>query len=111
MTAVASWRRLVTKNNIPLGVSLLLAATLSWGGQFAVAKPMLAVIDPYYVTLIRYTIASAIFMIMLLVVEGKSAFKFEGRFRELFFLGTVGFAGFNLFSLNGLTHASAEHGA
>jgi len=28
-----------------------------------------------------------------------------------FFLGTVGFAGFNLFSLNGLTHASAEHGA
>lgn len=98
-------------NNVPLGVTLLLAATLSWGGQFAVAKPMLAVIDPYYVTLIRYSVAAALFMIMLLFVEGRKAFKLEGRLVELFFLGALGFAGFNLLAFNGLTHASAEHGA
>jgi drug/metabolite transporter (DMT)-like permease len=98
-------------NNIRLGIIMLLAATLAWGGQFSVAKPILAVIDPFYMTLIRYSIAAPIFMIMLLYFEGKSAFKFEGRFGELLFLGTLGFAGFNLLAFSGLTHASPEHGA
>jgi drug/metabolite transporter (DMT)-like permease len=97
--------------NMHLGIIMLLAATLAWGGQFAVAKPILAVIDPYYMTLIRYSIAAPLFMLMLLLIEGKNAFKFEGRFKEIFFLGTLGFAGFNLLAFNGLTHASPEHGA
>ncbi len=101
----------MTKNNVFIAVCLLLAATLSWGGQFAVAKPMLSVIDPYYVTLIRYGIAATLFMLILFFVEGKTAFKLEGRLGELVFLGTIGFAGFNLLAFNGLTHASAEHGA
>jgi drug/metabolite transporter (DMT)-like permease len=98
-------------NNIHLGIIMLLMATLAWGGQFAVAKPILAVIDPFYMTLIRYSIAVPLFMVMLLYFEGKNAFKFEGRSGELFFLGTLGFAGFNLLAFNGLTHASPEHGA
>ena len=101
----------MTKTNIPLAVTMLLAATLSWGGQFAVAKPMLLEIDAYYVTLIRYSIAAILFMIMLFFVEGKNEFKLEGRLGELLFLGTIGFAGFNLLAFNGLTHASPEHGA
>lgn len=98
-------------NNMFIGITMLLAATIIWGGQFAVSKPILAVIDPFYMTLIRYSIAAPLFVLMLRFTEGKSTLTFQAHFAELLFFGTLGFAGFNLFAFNGLTHASPEHGA
>lgn len=101
----------MTKNNLFLAVFLLLLATLSWGGMYPVAKASLTVIDPYYMTLIRYAPAALLFLLILFVVEGKAAFAMEGRSLSLLFLGTLGFAGFNLLAFNGLVHAKPEHGA
>ncbi|KKN33719.1 hypothetical protein LCGC14_0800940 [marine sediment metagenome] len=93
------------------GILLLLAATLSWGGMFPIAKPALAVIDPYYLTLIRYLLAAIIFFIVLSIVEGKLSLGFEGKFLTLLLLSTLGFSGFNLLAFNGLMHSKPEHGA
>lgn len=101
----------MTRNNTLLAVVLLLAATLSWGGMFIVAKSALTVIDPYYITLIRYAPSAIVFMLLLYWFEGKKAFSFEGRIVSLFFYGTLGFAGFNLLVFNGLMYSRPEHAA
>ncbi len=101
----------MTRNTVLLAVALLLAATMSWGGMFSVAKSALTVMDPYYMTLIRYAPAALVFMLLLYWFEGKKAFRLEGKTLLLFFYGTLGFAGFNLLAFNGLVHSRPEHGA
>ncbi|MCK7549668.1 DMT family transporter [Marinobacter koreensis] len=94
-----------------IAILLLLAATMSWGGMFPVAKPALAILDPYYMTWIRYGAAAIIFLVLLMVREGKGSLRTEGRLPALFLLGSLGFAGFNLLAFNGLAHTRPEHGA
>ncbi|ARU58056.1 hypothetical protein OLMES_4038 [Oleiphilus messinensis] len=98
-------------NSLAVAVGLLMAATLSWGGMFAVAKPALGVMDPFYLTLIRYGVAAVLFVLILIWVEGAGALRLEGRLGLLFLLATLGFAGFNLLAFNGLVHTRPEHGA
>lgn len=52
-----------------------------------------------------------IFVAILLVVEGKKVFQFEARALPLFFYGSMGFAGFSLFTFVGLSGSEPEHGA
>lgn len=99
------------KNNTLLAIGLLLAATMSWGGMFPVAKPALAIMDPYYMTLIRYGTVAVILLLVLGLIEGRRALRLEGQLMPLFLLGALGFAGFNLLAFNGLMHSAPEHGA
>lgn len=99
------------KNSRLLAAGLLLAATLSWGGMFPVAKNALTTIDPYYMTLVRYGLAALLFPVLLALGEGRRAFSAEGRAPTLFFLGALGFAGFNLLAFAALVHTRPEHGA
>lgn len=101
----------MTRNNLMPAIVLLLAATLSWGGMFPVAKPLLDAVDPYYMTLIRYGATAAILITILVLTQGISALSLEGKSGWLLFLGSLGFAGFNLLAFNGLLHAKPEHGA
>ncbi len=64
----------MTRNHTAFAVGLLLAATLSWGGMFPVSKPALHLIDPYYLTAIRYGSAAVLFALILAAVEGRRAF-------------------------------------
>lgn len=98
-------------NQTLLAVTLLLMAALSWGGMFPVAKPALLLIDPYYMTLIRYGCAAVLFIALLWWTEGRRALRLDGQLMPLFLLGTLGFAGFNLLAFNGLVHTRPEHGA
>ncbi|MHB1232695.1 MAG: DMT family transporter [Burkholderiales bacterium] len=93
------------------GIALLLLATIAWGGMFPVAKATLHTLDAFYMTLIRYGITAVIFAAILWMVEGKQAFRFEGRALPLFFFGSMGFAGFSLFTFVGLGASEPEHGA
>ncbi len=99
------------KNKTLVAAGLLLAATLSWGGMFPVAKGALPTLDPYYMTLIRYGLAALAFLVFLAIWEGRRAFFLEGRPFMLFFLGALGFAGFNLLAFAALVHTRPEHGA
>ncbi len=101
----------MTRGYVLSAVGLLLIATMSWGGMFPVAKYALTLMDPYYMTLIRYAPAAIVFLLILYVLEGKSALRLEGRGFSLLLLGTLGFAGFNLLAFNGLVYSRPEHGA
>jgi drug/metabolite transporter (DMT)-like permease len=81
-----------------------LTAALAWGAMFPIARPTLERVDAFHLTAIRYLVASAIFAALLVAIEGRRALRTEGRALELWLLGTLGFAGFNL-----LTYVALEH--
>ena len=101
----------MASNKLGLAIVLLLMATMSWGGMFPVAKHVLASMDPYYMTFIRYAVVAFIFVLMLIGFEGLKALKLDGQFLKLLFLGFLGFAGFNLLAFTALEHSRPEHGA
>lgn len=77
------------------GVLLCLIATLAWGGMFPVMTVALRRIDPFTFTCMRYAIAGAVFLAVLLYREGRAALSLKGeRVGLAWFLGTAGFAGF-----------------
>lgn len=73
-----------------------LIAVVSWGAMFPIAAHALPHVDPFNITAIRYIAASAIFLAILAAVEGGRALSLDGRGWQLFALGSLGFAGFNL---------------
>ena len=86
-----------------------LTAALCWGAMFPIAAAAITHIDPYSLTAIRYGIAAIVFLALLRVIEGK--IDAAGRHKELFVLGSVGFAGFNLLSYGGLEHTQPQNAA
>ena len=88
-----------------------IAATLSWGAMFPIAAHALPHVDAFNITAIRYIAASLAFIAILLVVEGVGALRTEGRAGELFLLGSLGFAGFNLLAYLGLAFTEPQNAA
>src|SRR3974390_1792918 len=79
-----------------LGAIYCLIATASWGAMFPVMTGALVRIDPFTFTSLRYLIAGAAFLAVLIFKEGWSAVHFKGeRMLAAWLLGTAGFAGFN----------------
>ena len=72
--------------------------------MFPLAQPALEHVDAFHLTAVRYLLASAVFLALLAAFEGRRALRTHGRGRELWLLGTIGFAGFNL-----LTYVALEH--
>lgn len=97
-----------------LGLLALTVTILSWGGMFQVVKIVLATLDPYYLTAIRYGTAGSILLVILMLVEGRGVFKElrrDPRRGWLFFYGTMGFAGFSLCTFAGLRFTSPQQAA
>ena len=81
---------------------------LAWGGQFVVGKSALGSVNAFPLSTIRYAVAAALWLVVLAAVEGRGALRLDGRGRRLFWLGTLGFAGFNLLAYTGLAHARPQ---
>ena len=81
-----------------------LTAAVAWGAMFPIAAAAIHHVDAFHLTAVRYLIATAIFLALLAAFEGRKALRADGRGLELFVLGTLGFAGFNL-----LTYLALEH--
>ena len=88
-----------------------LVAALSWGAMFPIAASALHRVDPFPLTAIRYGVAVPVFLALLVAAEGRRALRADGRGLELFALGSVGFAGFNLLSYLGLQHTRPQDAA
>jgi drug/metabolite transporter (DMT)-like permease len=88
-----------------------LIAALAWGAMFPIASVALEHVDPFVLTAIRYGVGVVIFLLLLRVIEGRNALRPDGRARELFILGSLGFAGFNLLSYVGLEHTHPQNAA
>lgn len=84
------------KKQIIIGSLLCLIASMSWGAMFPVAHLALQQIDPFFFAFIRYLAVSVLLVIILLIKEGKSAFRLEGRGKALLFYGTMAFTVYNM---------------
>lgn len=91
-----------------LGVLFATTTAVVWGGQFVVGKSALETVNAFPLSTIRYALAAALWLLVLAVVEGPGSLRLQGRGRRLFWLGSLGFAGFNLFAYTGLAHARPE---
>jgi len=91
-------------------VGALFATTtaVAWGGQFVVGKSALGSVNAFPLTTIRYAFAASLWLVVLAVLEGRRGFRLDGKGWRLFWLGTLGFAGFNLLAYTGLAHARPE---
>ena len=93
------------------GVTFATTTAVIWGGQFVVGKSALEEVDAFPLTTIRYALAGVLLLGLLAAIEGPRALRLEGRGLRLFGLGTLGFAGFNLFAYTGLEHAEPQSAA
>ena len=91
-----------------LGVLFATTTAIVWGGQFVVGKSALESVNAFPLSTIRYALAAALWLLVLAVLEGPAALRLDGRGRRLFWLGSLGFAGFNLLAYTGLAHARPE---
>jgi len=98
----------VRSRNATLGVLFATTTALVWGGQFVVGKSALQTIDAFPLSTVRYALAAALWLLVLVALEGRGSLRLDGRGWRLFWLGTLGFAGFNLLAYTGLAHARPE---
>lgn len=94
----------------PAAIGGLFAAFtgIVWGGQFVVGKSALGRVDSFWLTSVRYALAGALLLGLLVAVEGAGALSTRGRTARLLLLGTLGFACFNLLTYTGLEHARPQ---
>jgi drug/metabolite transporter (DMT)-like permease len=91
-----------------IGSALGTTTGLAWGGQFVVGKSAVERVDAFHLTTVRYALAGLVLLAVLAAVEGREALRLDGRGLRLWWLGTLGFAGFNLLGFTGLEHARAQ---
>ncbi|MCI4063004.1 DMT family transporter [Micromonospora sp. R77] len=85
-----------------------LFAVLSWGVMFPVLASALTRVDPLNLTTVRYLLATAVLVALLLLREGPGALRSGGRAVEVVVLGVLGFAGFNVLTNLALGHAAPQ---
>ena len=91
------------------GALLCVVATVLMGIMFPVMTSALTYIDPFTFTSLRYLIAGMAFLGLLLAKEGKAAFNLKGAPVFLvWFVGSIGFAGFGSFVFLGQQLAGRE---
>lgn len=91
-----------------IGAAFATITAVTWGGQFVVGKSALDQLNAFPLTTVRYAVAAALWLVVLAVFEGRSALRLDGRGLRLFWLGTLGFAGFNLLAYTGLAHSRPQ---
>lgn len=98
-------------NRLVRGMLFCFVSAVAWGGMFPVMVSALKIIDPFYFTAIRYTVASAIFVLLLAVCEGSAAFTLNGKAVSVWLLGSAGFAGFGFLVFLGQETIPGSSGA
>src|SRR5579864_2660083 len=91
-----------------IGATFATFTGVTWGGQFVVGKSALDRVNAFPLTTVRYAVAAALWLVVLAALEGRGALRLAGRGLKLFWLGTLGFAGFNLLAYTGLAHSRPQ---
>lgn len=84
------------------GTLYMLLVIAIWGGFLPVGKSALQMVDPYWLTAMRYGTAALIFIGLLWVREGRAALRSDGHFWKIALFGCLGFAGFGVCLFEGL---------
>jgi drug/metabolite transporter (DMT)-like permease len=94
-----------------LGIAALLLATSGWGGMFLVSKGVLHHVEPVWLTLIRYSMAALLFVLLILPRGAAPWRKLRLHAGPLALRGFAGFGVFSVMLLVGLAHSVPSHGA
>lgn len=100
-----------TSPSLLFGSLFMLVAAIAWGGMFPVAKATLQFVDPFFLTLIRYSTTGVLMLALLWWLEGRTAMSTQGQGWPLFLYGCAGFCGFGLLVFTGLRASTPAHGA
>ena len=84
------------------GTIYMLLVIAIWGGFLPVGKSALQMVDPYWLTAMRYGTAALIFIGLLWVREGRAALSTDGQLWKIVLFGSLGFAGFGVCLFEGL---------
>lgn len=95
----------------PLALAALLLATSSWGSLFLVGKSLLAHLDPLWLTVLRYGVATLLFGVVLALRGIRFSVLRPGDGLRLAGLGLLGYGMFGVLVLFGLQHSVPSHGA
>ncbi|MEE3918722.1 DMT family transporter [Micromonospora sp. BRA006-A] len=88
--------------------TLPIFAVVSWGVMFPVLASALTRVDALNLTTVRYVLATAVLLALLLAREGVAALATQRRGTEVVLLGALGFAGFNTLTNLALGHAAPQ---
>ena len=91
-----------------VGAAFATTTAVTWGGQFVVGKSALDQVNAFPLSTLRYALAAGLWLVVLAALEGRGALRPDGRGLRLFWLGTLGFAGFNLLAYTGLAHSRPQ---
>ena len=94
-----------------LGILGLLVATWAWGSLFLVGKGVLSYVNPVWFTFIRYTLATAVFVVLVRWRDGSAWRKLREHAMHLAWRGLAGYGLFSVLALIGLAHSVPSHGA
>ena len=84
------------------GTLYMLLVIAIWGGFLPVGKSALAMVDPYWLTAMRFGAAACAFLGLLLVQEGPRALRSQGHLWKIALFGALGFAAFGICLFEGL---------
>ena len=93
------------------GVLFMLMTVLIWGATFPVAKSALQSMDAFWMSSIRYGVATPLFVAILCSREGAAALDYRGSFLRASLFGVIGLTGFSSLVFVGLAWSRPEHGA
>jgi len=74
----------VRSRTTTLGVLFATTTAVVWGGQFVVGKSALESIDAFPLSTVRYAVAAAIWLVMLVLLEGSRSLRLDGQGWRLF---------------------------
>jgi drug/metabolite transporter (DMT)-like permease len=92
-----------------IGIAAATAAVVSWGIQLPIAKDAFDVVNPYFLTAIRYLGAALVLTALLIYREGLSSLSYEGKVRSLSFFGVIGMCLSPTLVFIGMSMSAAEH--
>jgi drug/metabolite transporter (DMT)-like permease len=84
------------------GMLYMLMVIAIWGAFLPVGKSALQMVDPYWLTAMRFGTAGLVFIGLLWVREGRAALRTEGQLWKITLFGAFGFAGFGICVFEGL---------
>ena len=93
------------------GTFYMLLVIAIWGGFLPVGKSALQMVDPYWLTAMRFGTAALVFLALLWVREGRAALRTEGHLWKIALFGGLGFAGFGVCVFEGLRLTRPEIGS
>ena len=102
---------MLLKQTRPAGIAALIVATSGWGSMFLVSKSALHEVDPFWFTLIRYTVAALLFAALLAPRGAAPWQKLRASAAGLGLRGLLGFGFFSVMLLEGLARSVPSHGA